>query len=157
MYQHTVVIFVFLTIETYISLSSDDPTQLLKVSCTRLPKLDNDLPELIVQKLRDAERCVTRCVVVVENPSSRDVGTHSVDPFSRSIQYSTVEDLINCLSRWNEIPMDHSAAVEEADEHGLHFGLADASFFRSRGARRQPLLAPALRFRVTLSYFLLTE
>ncbi len=87
---------------------------------------------------------------MVENPSLCDVGTHSVDPFSKSIEYFPVVGPVNSLSRWNELHMDHPTTVEEADEHGFHLGFAHASCFRFWGFWRQPLLALALRFRVIL-------
>lgn len=89
---------------------------------------------------------------MVENPITYDVGTNSVDSFLKSVQYITIEDLINSASNWNEPLMEHHqlSAIEKADEHGFHFGLGHASFFRFWWAWRQLLLALALRLRVIL-------
>ncbi|KAK9747186.1 hypothetical protein QE152_g5502 [Popillia japonica] len=95
------------------------------------------------QKLDHTQRGVIKCVFVVENPSSCDVGMHPIAQFiveptpyrpprgcrcAIYSEYFEVIDMVNGLSRWNQLPIDHPAAVEEANEYGFDLGLALGSF-----------------------------
>ncbi len=66
---------------------------------------------------------------MMENPSLCDVGTHFLNPFSKSVEYFAVVVLVNGSSGWNELPMDQPTTVEEADEHDFHLGLVRPNFF----------------------------
>ena len=78
-------------------------------------------------------------VIVVQHPVVCNVRSDSLYPFSKWLQDSFVEGVINCLSCWYKFFVHNATAVEKNNDHSFHPGSAHAFFLRTTRTFRVPI------------------